>query len=137
MFGGDRHRPVQPRVYRVVGRLERQHQQPATNGRAGIQQRLGRIQQPAVGRVQPRLSDRPGRGDRGGPVVKHHGHRDLPSRTVLQPHPRLGDDAKRPLGPEEQPVGDGPAPLPGSRRDSLIPTGVTIRSDSVKSSIWV
>ncbi|COY43480.1 Uncharacterised protein [Mycobacterium tuberculosis] len=42
-----------------------------------------------------------------------------------------------PSDPRNNRSGDGPAPLPGSRRDSLIPTGVTIRSDSVKSSIWV
>lgn len=36
-----------------------------------------------------------------------------------------------PSDPRNNRSGDGPAPLPGSRRDSLIPTGVTIRSDSV------
>ncbi len=30
--------------------------------------------------------------------------RDLPLRAVLHPHPRLGDDAERALGAEEQPV---------------------------------
>jgi hypothetical protein len=33
--------------------------------------------------------------------------------------------------------GDGPAPEPGSRHDSLIPAGVTTRSDSTRSSMWV
>ena len=33
--------------------------------------------------------------------------------------------------------GDGPAPDPGSRRDSTSPAGVTTRSDSVRSSMWV
>ena len=33
--------------------------------------------------------------------------------------------------------GLGPAPLPGSRRDSQTPTGVIIRTDSTKSSMWV
>ena len=33
--------------------------------------------------------------------------------------------------------GDGPAPDPGSRRDSHVPAGVTARIDSVRSSMWV
>ena len=33
--------------------------------------------------------------------------------------------------------GLGPAPLPGSRRDSHTPVGVTMRTDSTKSSMWV
>ena len=33
--------------------------------------------------------------------------------------------------------GDGPAPEPGSRRDSHQPRGVSTRTDSTKSSMWV
>jgi hypothetical protein len=33
--------------------------------------------------------------------------------------------------------GEGPAPEPGSRHDSLIPAGVTTRIDSTRSSMWV
>ena len=33
--------------------------------------------------------------------------------------------------------GLGPAPLPGSRRDSITPAGVSMRSDSTKSSMCV
>ena len=33
--------------------------------------------------------------------------------------------------------GLGPAPLPGSRRDSHHPFGVSIRTDSTNSSMWV
>ena len=33
--------------------------------------------------------------------------------------------------------GLGPAPLPGSRRDSITPAGVSMRSDSTNSSMWV
>ena len=88
----------------MVGRFEGEHQQPAADRGAGVQERLGRIQQPAVRRVEPGLRDRPRRGDRGRPVVERHRRRDLPARAVLQPHPRLGDDAERALRAEEQPV---------------------------------
>ena len=33
--------------------------------------------------------------------------------------------------------GDGPAPEPGRRRDSHHPRGVSMRTDSTKSSMWV
>ena len=42
-----------------------------------------------------------------------------------------------PSEPRKNRSGDGPAPEPGSRHDSLIPTGVTTRSDSTRSSMWV
>ena len=42
-----------------------------------------------------------------------------------------------PSEPRNHRSGDGPAPEPGSRHDSLTPTGVTTRSDSTKSSMWV
>ena len=42
-----------------------------------------------------------------------------------------------PSEPRNRRSGDGPAPDPGSRRDSLIPVGVTTRIDSTRSSMWV
>ena len=42
-----------------------------------------------------------------------------------------------PSEPRKSPSGDGPAPDPGRRRDSLIPVGVTTRIDSTRSSMWV
>ena len=42
-----------------------------------------------------------------------------------------------PSDPSRRRSGDGPAPEPGSRRDSLIPAGVTARIDSTRSSMWV
>ena len=42
-----------------------------------------------------------------------------------------------PSDPRNRRSGDGPAPEPGSRSDSLTPTGVTTRIDSTKSSRWV
>ena len=42
-----------------------------------------------------------------------------------------------PSEPRNSRSGDGPAPEPGSRHDSLTPTGVTTRIDSTRSSMWV
>lgn len=42
-----------------------------------------------------------------------------------------------PSEPRNMRSGDGPAPDPGRRRDSTTPAGVTTRSDSVRSSMWV
>src|SRR5207237_1376233 len=50
--------------------------------------------------------------------------------------PRIPSGAE-PSRPRKRRSGDGPAPEPGSRRLSLMPAGVTTRSDSAKSSMWV
>ena len=42
-----------------------------------------------------------------------------------------------PSEPMNSRSGLGPAPEPGRRRDSSAPLGVTTRSDSTKSSMWV
>ena len=42
-----------------------------------------------------------------------------------------------PSEPRNSRSGDGPAPEPGSRQDSLTPTGVTTRRDSTRSSTCV
>ena len=42
-----------------------------------------------------------------------------------------------PSEPRNMRSGEGPAPEPGSRQDSLVPTGVTTRIDSTRSSMWV
>jgi hypothetical protein len=42
-----------------------------------------------------------------------------------------------PSEPSSRRSGDGPAPEPGSRRDSREPLGVIARIDSTKSSTWV
>ena len=44
---------------------------------------------------------------------------------------------KMPSEPMNIRSGLGPAPDPGSRRDSIVPAGVTTRRLSTKSSIWV
>ena len=42
-----------------------------------------------------------------------------------------------PSEPSSRRSGDGPAPEPGSRRDSQAPLGVIARTDSTTSSTWV
>ena len=42
-----------------------------------------------------------------------------------------------PSEPRKSRSGEGPAPEPGSRRDSATPVGVTTRIDSHRSSMWV
>lgn len=109
---------------------------PAAPGHAR-ERGLARIEQPAVGRVQARLRDGADRVGRGLEVVEQDRGGRLVAGPVLQPHPCLGDHAERALRSQEQPVGDGPAPEPGTRSDSLTPTGVITRMDSVRSSMWV
>jgi hypothetical protein len=51
VFGGDRHGTLEPRVYRVIGGFESQHEHPSPHRGAGVQECLGRVQQPAIRRV--------------------------------------------------------------------------------------
>ena len=105
---------------------------------AGVEQRLDRVEQPAVGRVQPGLRDRARRGDaRASKSAKRDGRRGPPARPVLQAHPRLGDHAERALGAEEQPVGRRPGAGAGQPPRLADAGGVTTRIDSTKSSMWV
>ena len=56
----------------------------------------------------------------------------------LDPHPRLGDHAEDALAADDHPVGRrARRPSPGRRRLSHQPCGVSIRTDSTKSSMWV
>jgi hypothetical protein len=42
-----------------------------------------------------------------------------------------------PSEPSTNRSGEGPAPEPGNRRDSMVPVGVTTRMLSTRSSMWV
>ena len=46
-------------------------------------------------------------------------------------------DPERPSLPSSSRSGDGPAPLPGRRRDAHVPVGVIARTASTTSSTWV
>ena len=86
------------------GRLEAQHQhEPVTRARTR-QGRLGRVEQAAVGGVQVALGDRAHRRERVGGRLEGGRRRASVAGSVLQSHPRLGDDAERALGPEHQAV---------------------------------
>ena len=105
--GRSRRRASSPRLDRMVGRLEAQHQQhrrrrsaPALrNASAGSSSRqfAGYSPDCAIARVAATACG-VGRRTRTDAAA-------LPPRPVLQPHPRLGDHAERALGAEEQPVG--------------------------------
>ena len=87
-----------------------------------VEQRLGRVEQPAVGGVQPGLRDRAGRVD-----ARRRSRRSAPTRRAAN----VGRSCRRihasvmtpsvPSEPRNSRSGDGPAPEPGSRRDSLDP----------------
>ena len=93
-----------PRVERMVGRLEGEQQH---RGRAVARPRGGRlpgVEEPAVRGVEAGLRDGArrvgaarelGEGDRRGRAVR---------RPVLEPHPRLDDDAEDALRADEQPI---------------------------------
>jgi hypothetical protein len=65
---------------------------------------------------------------------------DSPARNVGRSCTRSHASTMTPSVPSEprrSRSGDGPAPDPGSRRDSMTPAGVTVRMDSTKSSMCV
>ena len=117
-------RQVHPVVYRVVGRFEPEHQQRFAGPRRGAGRlRLQSVEQAAVGRVEPGLGDLAHRPRRGREVVEADAAGGLVGRSLLKPHPGLGDQAEDPLGAEQGAVrrrsGAGPrqaAALPGADR---------------------
>lgn len=113
MVADDLHRSGHRRVQRMVGGLETEQQQPARRRGARVEQRLHRVQQPAVGRIQPGLRQRPGRRDRPGVVGEDHRRRRPPARPALQPQPRLGDHPQGALRAQEQGIRRRPGPGTG------------------------
>ena len=103
----------------------------------------------------PDSAPRPGRAAGSWPGTARTARSPAPPRRAARRSPKLTDaDAlcsgrcwsrihasvitpSVPSEPRNSRSGDGPAPEPGSRHDSLIPAGVTTRSDSTKSSMWV
>jgi hypothetical protein len=105
VVAGDLHGPGHGGIDRMVGRLETEDEQVTAIVDTGGQGGLTGIDQATVGGEQPRLGHRPGRVDGGGEVAEPHAGGGFVPGSVLEPHPRLGDDAERALGPEEQPIG--------------------------------
>ena len=138
---GKLERARHPRVERVIGGLEAEHEHRGVAAAGAGVRGLERVEQPAVRRVQARLRER-AHGSRAAreALARPGSARDADARKrgpILQPHPRLGDHAERALGADEEAIGLGPAPEPGRRRVSTTPVGVTTRSDSTKSSMCV
>ena len=122
----------------MVGGLEAEHEQASRAGHAGRVGRLHAVEQAAVRREQART----GRSL----VWPRHRRRSCRTTTPAEARQR-GRSCSRihasvmmprlPSEPRKRRSGDGPAPEPGRRRDSLIPDGVTTRIDSTKSSMCV
>ncbi len=89
----------------MIGRFESEHQHRRAAVADAGEDRLERIEQPAVARVESRLRERPDAGDGGEIVGELHGCRGAKAWRSLQPHPRFGDDAERAFRSEDQPVG--------------------------------
>ena len=106
-------RPLQPRPDLVVGRLEAEHEEVGAAVAGQHHPRLAPVDQPAVGGIQPRLGDRAHRVRALLEGREAHRHRRPVDRLGLHAHPCLGDDAERPLRPEQQAVGRGPGARPG------------------------
>ena len=119
------------------GRLERDDHQGLGAVQAGRPLGLGRIEDPEVGRPQLGLHDVAHGVVPGGPVANV-----MPAvaRNTGRRCTRIHAEVMMPRMPSLPIIirsGDGPAPEPGSRRDSHQPCGVSIRTDSTKSSMWV
>ena len=122
---------------RVVGQLERQHHDGDRAVRRARVVGLGRIEDAAVRRIEAGLRDRAHRARRREEIWKRTAP---PSRNFGRSCRRIHACVMTPRIPSE-PIsmrsGLGPAPEPGRRRLSITPLGVTVRSDSTKSSMCV
>ena len=123
---------------RQLGRLEADDHQRLRAVEPGRPLRLVRVEQAEVRRPQLGLHDladaprcRPPSESNVTPAVARKvGRRWMRIHASLM-IPRM------PSLPITIRSGDGPAPEPGKRRDSHQPCGVSMRTDSTKSSMWV
>jgi hypothetical protein len=97
-------RALDPRVERMIGRLEREKQECVAAVVGAGELRFERIQQPAVGGVEARLRDRTGGLDAAGERGEASRDRCPERRAVLETHPCLGDDAERSLRAEQHAI---------------------------------
>ncbi len=107
VLAADLGRPAHRFVHGVVRGLESEDQHSTGRLDARVDERLHRIEQPAVRRIQRGLGDGAGRGHSRAVVVEHHRGSGSPARTMLHAHPRLGDDPEDALRSEEHPVRRG------------------------------
>ena len=73
-----------------------------------VVERLVRVQQAAVGRVEAGLGDRPAGGHRVLQALELGAQVGPVGRPVLESHPGLADHAQGAFGAEEEPVGARP-----------------------------
>ena len=137
-----------PGLERVVRRLEGDQQQGPRPVAGPVVERFGRVQQPAVGRVEAGLRDRPAGRDRVFEPLELRVQVGPVGRAVLQPHPGLGDDPEGAFGAEEEPVGAGTGAVAGKppglhdagwrqdpqRLDEVVDVGVERRKVAARAS---
>ncbi len=124
----------------MIGRFEAEHQDMGGAVVDPGDPRFGGVDQPAVGRVEAGLRDRATARTASAAVAKSSKPTEADARKVGRSCRRIQASTMMPSAPSEPIInrsGLGPAPEPGSRRVSWIPVGVTTRSDSTKSSMWV
>ena len=96
------------------------------------------IEDAAVRRIKSCLRDRAHRPGGGEEIWKLHRAAGAKLGPVLQPHPGLRDDAENALRADHQAVrARARRPSRGAGGVSITPFGVTTRSDSTRSSMWV
>ena len=105
--GADLQRPLHPGIERMVGRFEGEHEHRFLIAPRDVGQRLARLEQPAVGGIEPRLGDLAHRVGAVEEALEAHGSRSAERRLLAQAHPGFGDDAQNALGADEQAVGAG------------------------------
>ena len=124
-------------VDRDVGGLEAEHERRAAALVGVRDRRLGLVEQPAVGGVEPRLRERAHRlGARREGLERDAGRELVRGRSCTRTQASV-ITPRMPSEPISIRSGLGPAPDPGSRRLSHSPAGVIARTDSTRSSMWV
>ena len=99
-------RAVDPRVDRMIGRLETEHEQRAAvvARRRDVIASVGSSSRQLVGN-SPDCATARVASTASREVGEVHARRRLEDRAVLHAHPRLGDDAERALRAEEEAIG--------------------------------
>ena len=121
----------------MVGRLEGQHHDgDRAVRRAGIIG-LRRIEDAAVRRIESGLRDRAHRARGGEEILEAHRAAGAEGRPVLQPHPGLRDDAEDAFRADHHAVRARARAGAGQAAAFDHACGVTMRSDSTKSSMCV
>src|SRR5712691_13523832 len=117
----------------MVRRFEPQHEYGPCSLSDLITRHLGRIEQPAVRRIQSGLTERTDGGHAGLEASKAHRSRSTIHRAILKPHPRFSDDAKDTLRANEHTVRAGARAGAGQtpRGDSAARRDDTERFDEV------